>query len=69
MKKHTGAIIVFFVFYFWIQALANADTHLEWNCDENTTMVFDSDIRNPGCDKVPEDIGPISQPTDPILTV
>ena len=69
MKKHTGAIIVFFVFYFWIQALANADTHLEWNCDENTNMVFDSDIRTPGCDKVPEDIGPISQPTDPILTV
>ncbi len=53
MKKHLGAIAVFFVFYFWLSALVYADTH-EWRmpCEENYTgMIMDNDLVNPGCDK------------------
>ena len=57
MKKHLGAIAVFFVFYFWLSALVYADTHLgpqpeyDTPCSHWQGMVMDLDQVNPGCDK------------------
>ena len=57
MKKHLGAIAVFFVFYFWLSALVYADTHLGPQPEDDTPcshwqgMVMDLDQVNPGCDK------------------
>ena len=53
MTRHLKLIAIFFVIYFWVYTLAQADieVNLHLPCDSQRMGMIDSDQRNPGCDK------------------
>ena len=51
MTRHLKLIAIFFVIYFWVYTLAQADNRVNLPCELERMGMMDNDKRNPGCDK------------------